>query len=129
MLIARADEGSWAGELAQSLRPLPIDVHWSRDERQALDLAMNAGIHVAVVDGGFASCGALGLLRQFRQVGLAAPCLLVCEEPSPRLLREALELDAFSVFSAGDVHLLRPTVIKALQRVHPWEWASADGAN
>ena len=46
------------------------------------------------------------------------------------MLREALELDVFSVLSS-DVGrtMLRPMVLKAFRRVHPWEWTEPNTWN
>jgi len=130
ILIAPARDTLWAEDLAKFLTPLPVDLHWSRNDRQALEQVMGGAIHVAVLDEELPPAGGLSLVRRFRRIGLGFPCLLVCREADDRTLCDALEVGVFSVLSAeAQPTLLRPMVLKAFRRVHPWDWAEGDLRN
>ena len=123
VLIAHAGDCLWVPGLARSLAPLPVGLHWSHSDDEAIGMAAGRGMHVAVVDGDLPPRGGLDALRRIRRMGLELPCLLVCDDPGPRLLRDAIELDVFSVVhSRGEGELLTPMVLRIVQRVYEVEW-------
>ena len=76
------------------------------------------------------SIGGLALLRRIRRLGLAFPCLLVTHQPDPRLLREALELDAFSVVDEGTAQAaLVPQVLKVFRSLYQVDWPITGNEN
>lgn len=109
---------------------LPVDLHWSQTDSEAMNLAASGGMHVAVVDDDLPDTGGLDLLRRIRRLGLALPCLLVSGQPDQRLLRDALALDVFSVVQAGaNSELLAPMVLKVVRRVYRADWHLGGGMN
>jgi DNA-binding NarL/FixJ family response regulator len=130
LLIAQAMGSEWATDLACTLSRHPVDLHWSATDAETVRLAVSGGMHVAVVDDGLPDTGGLDVLRRIRQLGLDFPCLLVCDDPDPRLLRDALALDVFSVVQAeAGAKLLAPMVIKIVRRVYHVDWPGANRLN
>lgn len=130
LMIAHAAESRWPTDLARTLLRLPVDLHWSQTDSEAIDLAASGGMHVAVVDDALPRAGGLDLLRRIRGLGLGLPCLLVCEDPDPRVLRDALSLDVFSVVQAGPVgEGLVPMVVKLVRNVYRVDWNVSEGMN
>jgi len=123
LMIAHAGQSRWAMVLVRSLAPLPLKVHWPRNGDEAIGLAARRGMHLAVVDDELPDAGGRGALRGIRRLGLALPCLLVCHGADQRLLRDAIQLDVFSVVEAeSERDLLTPTVLKAVRQVYHLDW-------
>jgi DNA-binding NarL/FixJ family response regulator len=130
LLIAHAADSFWPADLADSLTAWPVDLHWSRTDVEAIDLAATRGMHVAVVDDGLPAAGGLDLLRRIRRLGLVLPCLLVCDQADQRLLRDALALNVFSVLQAeAAAQQLAPMVLKVVRQVYQIDWHADDGMN
>ena len=126
VMIAHGAENPWVTGLAGFLSQRPVDLHWSRSETDAICHVSEKAVHLAVVDDQMPSIGGLALLRRIRRLGLAFPCLLVSHQPDPRLLREALELDVFSVVDEGTAQAaLVPQVLKVFQRLYHVDWPIA----
>jgi hypothetical protein len=123
LLIARPPWSRWAEPLARSLSPLPVELHWPRTGVEAIGLAVSNAMHLAVFDGDNRADFGLGLVRRIRRLGVCTPCLLVCDEADQRLLRDALELDVFSVLVAEPGRdLVTPMVLKVFRQVYDWSW-------
>lgn len=130
VLIAHASESLWARGLARSLAPLPVGLHWSHTDDEAVGLAAGRGMHVAVLDDGLPPHGGLDAVRRIRRIGLELPCLLVCEDPEPRLLQDAIQLDVFSVVQAGgEGERLTPLILRIARRVYAVDWPLPGGPN
>ncbi|MBN2559784.1 MAG: hypothetical protein JXQ75_02475 [Phycisphaerae bacterium] len=128
LMIAQAAENTWATGLANLLSRLPVDLHWSRTDTEAIRLVASRSMHAAVVDDELPGAGGLDVLRRIRLLGLDMPCLLVCNQPDARLLRQALELDVFSVVQAeANANWLGPMVLKVVRRVCQPDWPVGGG--
>lgn len=126
VMIAHGSQNPWVAGLAGFLSKRPVDLHWSHSESEAICLVSERPVHLAVVDDQMPSIGGLALLRRIRRLGLAFPALLVSHQPDPRLLREALELDVFTVVDEGvAVATLVPQVLKVFRRLYHVDWPIA----
>jgi DNA-binding NarL/FixJ family response regulator len=119
LMIAPRAPAKWADRLARSFADLPIDLHWSWCDTEAVGLAANGDIQVAVLDAKLPLFGGLDALRRIRRLGIDFKCLLVCEDPDQRLLQDALALDVFSVLRADAHHdTITPMVHKAIRQTY-----------
>src|SRR5262245_50763656 len=100
VLIAEAGPSVWARELVHSLQPLPVDLHLTHSDAEAIGVVSATGMHLAVVDRNLPGDG-LNLLRRVRGLGLDFPTLLVCDDADQRVLQAALALNVYSVVSGG----------------------------
>jgi hypothetical protein len=128
VLIADWGPSPWARNLEQSLLPLPVDLHWSSTDVEAIGLVSGMEMHLAVVDGALPG-GGLNLVRRVRKMGLIVPTLLVCNQPDQRLLQDALALDIYSVVTPDTRDLLTPLVFKVFRQVYQFDLSPADTAN
>ncbi len=108
LMLAHGAQADWATALEGALRPLPVELHWSRTDHEAIGLATATRLDLGVVDDDLTEGGGLGLVRRIRMLGMGFPCLLVSREPQPRLLQKALELEVFSVV---DVKAYQSTLV------------------
>lgn len=122
LLIARNPENHWADELPDRLAAWPVDLHWTENDEQAVGLAARDEMHVVVMDDALPMAGGIDTLRRLRRMGIALPCLYVCEQSQPRLLTDAIKLDVFSVIETDQRHQLLPEMIARIaQRVYQME--------
>jgi DNA-binding NarL/FixJ family response regulator len=122
LILAEARDGVWSRGLEAVLAPLPVELHWSHADGEAIDLAASGRMHLAIVDDALPTAGGLDTLRRFRSLGLGLPCLLVSQSPTDRLLSEAIRLDAFSVISAMSApETMARLVATMLQRAYDFE--------
>lgn len=117
ILIAHAAQDPWAVGLAGGLRALPVDLYWSRSEEEVVGLARRQVVHLGVVDDAIPETGGLGLLRRIRRLGFDFPCLLISQEPSQRLLLDALALEVITVIQPDAYReTLMPSVLSLIRR-------------
>lgn len=117
ILIAHAASEPWAIGLAGSLGDLPVNLHWSRTEAEAVGLASRQRLHLGVVDEAVPDAGGLSLVRRMRRLGMEVPLFLVTQESNQRLLRDALELQVISVILAAAYReTLLPAVFRTMRR-------------
>ena len=123
LMIAPGARDRWAADLAQSLAGWPVDLLWSRTDNQAVELAASGQIQIALLDATLPLAGGLEAIRRIRRLGLELPSLLVCDEPTQRLLQDALALNVFSVVQT-DVKRsgLAPMLCKVVKQVYHVEW-------
>jgi DNA-binding NtrC family response regulator len=130
VLIAHESQNPWTQCLAGFLAHRPVDLHWSRSETEAICLVSERPVHLAVVDDRMPSIGGLALLRRIRRLGLTMPALLVSHQPDSRLLREALELNVFSVVDEGVApSALITQVLKVFHRLYHVDWPNGGTEN
>ena len=103
IMVANGRATPWATDLVDRLSSRGVGFHWPASADEALGLAMTSNVHVTLVDGDVPTIdGGLTLVRRIRRAGIDKPCLLVCSEPDQRVLRDALELNVFSVLEANE---------------------------
>ncbi len=129
-MIAHAGQSPWAAVLARSLARLPLSLHWPRTADEALGLAATRGMHVAVVDDELPEVGGRDMVRGIRRLGLELPCLLVCRGADQRVLRDAIQLDVFSVIeAAADCDTVTPILLDLVRQRYHLDWSIPTGAN
>jgi DNA-binding NarL/FixJ family response regulator len=130
LMIAPGAHDSWAEDLAGLLAAWPVDVLWSRSDTEAVDMAVTGRIQVALVDASLPVDGGLEAIRRIRRLGIDLPSLLVCDDPSQRLLLDALALDVFSVVHTDmNRSLLAPMLCKIVKQVYRVEWPCSGRIN
>ncbi|HVP10573.1 MAG TPA: response regulator [Phycisphaerae bacterium] len=123
LMIAPGKREAWAADLARILAAWPVDLLWSRTDNQAVDLAASRQVQVALVDATLPLAGGLEAIRRIRRLGIDLPSLLVCDEPTERLLHQALALDVFTVIQMDSQRsVLAPTLCKLVKQVYHVEW-------
>lgn len=130
VMIAHAEQSGWAWDLGETLASLPLRLHWPQTGEAAIRLAATRRMHLAVVDDELPEEGGRGVVQSIRRLGLELPCLLVCRDADPRVLRDAMELGVFSVLDAGSpTKVLTPTILNVVRRIYRVDWCSSGDMN
>lgn len=130
IMIAQGTQNAWASSVANGLSRWPVDLHWPKTDREAISLVSGQPIHVGVVDYALPQTSGLDLVRRMRQIGFAAPCLLVCDDANQRLLHDAIELDIFSVVqSDANRDLIVPMLAKVVREKYHVTWPYSAAVN
>ncbi len=123
-MVAPGERGQWAMGLAESVAALPVELHWTRTDAAAVDLAAGRRVHVAVVDADLPFTGGLDVLRRIRRLGIDLPSLLVCTRPDSRTLQTALSLGLYSVLEPENSSItLTPMLCRVVSQVYGTDWA------
>jgi len=108
---------AWVRQLADSLRPLGVEVMEVAGPTATVDRLSRLRPGVVVVDDVSLTGAGWGLLRRIHLLERRLPCLLVVDRAEPGLLSRALELSAYSVFeSPVDTDLMGRMVCRLLNR-------------
>lgn len=129
-MAAPGAKGQWATGFAESLDAYPVELHWTRTDTAAVDLAAGGRVHVAVVDADLPFTGGLDVLRRIRRLGIDFPSLLVCTRPDSRTLQTALSLGVYSVLESESSPItLAPMLCRVVRQVYGADWPWEDRAN
>jgi DNA-binding NtrC family response regulator len=80
-------------------------------------------VHVAVLDTQMPQLGGMQVIRLMREMQKAPPAILLANDLSSHLLREALGMHVFSVLSKPvDFNVLLDTLARVLRRYHESRW-------
>lgn len=131
IMVANGRTTPWATDLVDRLSSQSVGFHWPASADEALGLARTSNVHVALVDGDVPTIdGGLTLVRRIRQAGIEKPCLLVCSEPDQRILRDALELNVFSVLEATEgCAKIADMVLRVGRQVYNFDYPRNDFVN
>src|SRR5580698_5792032 len=95
VLLANEQE-SWHQTISQLLLPQGVQTLSAHSGREALRLMESTPVHVAVLDQQMPQLGGLQVIRMMREMNHAPPSILLANELSSSLLREALGMHVFS---------------------------------
>lgn len=131
VMVGNSWAAPWANDLADRLRSQAVGFHWPANADEAIDLAMTGNVHVALFDGDLPTMdGGLTLVRRIRRAGIDKPCLLICSEPDQRVLRDALELNVYSVLEAtGGCAKIADMVLRVGRQVYNFDYPRNDFVN
>ena len=126
VLLANEQEG-WHQTVRRLLEPQGVQTLSAHSGREALELIESTPVHVAVLDMQMPQLGGMQVVRMMREVrkGQAPAAILLANELSSHLLREALSMHVFSVLSKPvDFNLLLDTLARVLRRHYEGRWPS-----
>ncbi len=129
-LVAHDEASGWPRNLSAWLNHWPVEAKWLQSDSEALDFATAHDVHLLIVDDLLPPAGGMEAVRRMRRVGLATPCLYVCDHPAPRLLSDAIKLDVISVVD-GDSRSdqLAAMIVRIAQRLYQVQLPSIKGLN
>ena len=123
VLLANDQEG-WHQTVRGLLEPQGVQTISARSGRDALDLLESQPVHAAVLDQQMPQLGGMQVIRlmnEHRKV--APPSILLANDLTSHLLREALGMHVFSVLSKPvDTNLLLDALARVLRRYHASQW-------
>ena len=130
VLLANEQE-VWHDHVRRLLEPQGVQTLSARSGREALDLIERRPIHVAVLDAQMPQLGGLQVIRMMRELqkadpnraGKAPPAILLANDLTSHLLREALMMHVFSVLSKPvDLNVLLDSLARVMRRHYESRW-------
>lgn len=128
VLLANEQEG-WHQTVRGLLEPQGVVTLSARSGREALDLIESKPIHAAVLDAQMPQLGGLQVVKIMREIHksepakVVPPAILLANDLSSALLREALGMHVFSVLSKPvDFNVLLDALARVLRRYHQSRW-------
>jgi CheY-like chemotaxis protein len=127
VLLANEQE-SWHQTISQLLLPQGVQTLSAHSGREALRLMESTPVHVAVLDQQMPQLGGLQVIRMMREMNHAPPAILLANELSSSLLREALGMHVFSVLGKPvDFNVLLDALARVLRRHYESRWPGNPG--
>jgi len=127
VLLANEQEG-WHQTVRGLLEPQGVQTISARSGREALDLLETRPVHVAVLDQSMPQLGGLQVVRLMREAHKneprkMPPAILLANQLSNHLLREALSMQVFTVLGKPvDLNVLLDSLARVLRRYHESRW-------
>ena len=122
VLLANEQEG-WHQTVRGLLEPQGVQTLSARSGREALQMIESQPIHVAVLDQQMPQLGGLQVIKLMRELHKAPPAILLANQLTNHLLREALGMHVFTVLSKPvDLNVLLDALARVLRRYHESRW-------
>ena len=127
VLLANEQE-SWHDHVRRLLEPQGVQTISAHSGREALSVIERQPVHVAVLDTQMPQLGGLQVVRMMREMNKAAPrkappAILVANDLTSHLLREALMMHVFSVLSKPvDLNVLLDALARVMRRHYESRW-------
>jgi|SRR5687768_2273963 len=122
VLLANEQEG-WHQTIRGLLEPQGVQTLSARSGREALDLIETRPVHVAVLDQSMPQLGGLQVVKLMRDRKNAPPAILLANQLTNHLLREALSMQVFTVLGKPvDLNVLLDALARVLRRYHESRW-------
>ncbi len=122
VLLANEQEG-WHHTVRGLLKPQGVQTLSARSGHEALQLMESTPVHVAVLDAQMPQLGGMQVVRLMQNIRNAPPAILLANDLTSHLLREALGMHVFSVLSKPvDFNVLLDTLARVLKRHYESKW-------
>src|SRR5579859_86197 len=122
VLLANEQEG-WHQTVRGLLEPQGVQTISARSGREALDLIESRAVHAAVLDYQMPQLGGLQVIRLMHEQHKDVPSILLANDLTSYLLREALGMHVFSVLSKPvDTNLLLDALARVMRRYYESRW-------
>ena len=122
VLLANEQE-SWHNTVRTLLQTQGVQTVSARTGREALAVIEKQPVHLAVLDAQMPQLGGLQVMRLMREMHKAPPTIMVADDMTSYLLREALGMQVFSVLSKPvDFNLLLDAMARVLKRFYESKW-------
>ena len=131
VLLANEQE-DWHQTVRNLLRPQGVTTVSARSGREALSMLETQPIHLAVLDAQMPGLGGMQVVKLMREREKAdhrksPPAILLADELSSALLREALGMQVFSVLGKPvDFNLLLDAMARVLRRHYESRWPGGE---
>lgn len=105
------------------LAPMGVQTLVVRSGREALGMIEDRKAHAVVLDMQMPQLGGLQILKLMQDIADAPPAILLADQLSNRLMREALGMKVFSVLGKPvDFNLLLDALARLMKRFHENRW-------
>jgi two-component system sensor histidine kinase RpfC len=123
VLLANEQEG-WHQTIRGLLEPQGVHTVSVHSGREALQRIEREPVHVAVLDAQMPQLGGLQVVKMMREMQVKAPpAILLANDLSSALLREAIGMHVFSVLSKPvDFNVLLDALARVMRRYYESRW-------
>jgi two-component system sensor histidine kinase RpfC len=123
VLLANEQEG-WHQTVRGLLEPQGVHTVSVHSGREALQRIEREPVHVAVLDAQMPQLGGLQVVKMMREMQVKAPpAILLANDLSSALLREAIGMHVFSVLSKPvDFNVLLDALARVMRRYYESRW-------
>ena len=127
VLLANEQEG-WHDHVRRLLEPQGVETLSATSGREALAVIESRPVHAAVLDVQMPQLGGLQVVRMMRELYKgenlpSPPAILLANDLTSHLLREALMMHVFSVLSKPvDLNVLLDSLARVLKRHYESRW-------
>lgn len=127
-VLLPSEQESWHSTVRQLLEPQGVHTLTARNGREAVDIMESTAIHVAVLDVQMPQLGGLQVMKRVRELhkdepSRVPPAILVANDLTSHLLREALLQHVFSVLSKPvDYGQLLDALARVIRRHYESRW-------
>jgi CheY-like chemotaxis protein len=123
------DQERWHQTVRGLLEPQGVHTISARSGREALQMIESQPVHVAVLDHQMPQLGGLQVIKLMRELHKSAPpAILLANDLTSHLLREALGMHVFSVLSKPvDPNQLLDALARVLRRFYESRWPGHEG--
>lgn len=122
--VLLADEqNGWHETVRGLLAPQGVETISAHSGREALQVMESQPIHVAVLDHQMPQLGGLQVIKLMRELHHAPPAILLANDLTSHLLREALGMKVFSVLGKPvEPNMLLDALARVLRRYYESRW-------
>jgi DNA-binding NtrC family response regulator len=122
--VLLADEqNGWHETVRGLLAPQGVETISAHSGREALHVMESQPIHVAVLDHQMPQLGGLQVIKLMRELHHAPPAILLANDLTSHLLREALGMKVFSVLGKPvEPNMLLDALARVLRRYYESRW-------
>ncbi len=126
-VLLASENDPWHQNVHQTVRgllePQGVVTLSARTGREALAVMERQTVHVAVLDMRMPQLGGLQVVRLMRELPHAPASILLADDPSGQLLRDALAMQVFSVLAKPvDYAQLLDALARVMRRFHNSQW-------
>jgi CheY-like chemotaxis protein len=122
VLLANEQE-AWQETVSRLLEPQGVKTICAHSGREALQVIESTPVHVAVLDQRMPQLGGLQVVRMMQQMKMAPPAILLVDDATSALLREALGMRVFSVLRKPvDFNVLLDSMARVMRRHYESRW-------
>ncbi|MGA2498368.1 MAG: response regulator [Tepidisphaeraceae bacterium] len=120
--------GAWHDVVTRLLEPQGVQTLVGRSGRDMLSVLEATTVHAVVLDTQMPQLGGMQVLKFMREMKKAPPAILLAEQMTNHLLREALTMHVFSVLTKPvDFNLLLDALARLIKRFHENRWPGESG--
>jgi CheY-like chemotaxis protein len=130
-ILITDDDRSLRETLRVALEPCGFRTHLAADGEEAVTIVRTQRIHVVLLDMHMPRLTGLETIRLVKQINAALPCILLSAALDEMIVRQAQQLQAFSVLSKPVTRQqLTSTVVSALNQAYgDWKgWSGSEAA-
>lgn len=125
-ILITDDDPAWREALEGVLQRRGFRTLLAADGQEALDIVKQRDVHLLLLDMHMPRLSGLETIRRVRQIKSLLPCILMSAEADEQVVREAIQLQTFTVLRKPvSQQVVTATVRMAFRQIYNWPDASS----